>query len=433
MLPLHPAVPISAHLWPGIKSWASEAIEYIAHLNIDKLRNTDVSRKAFESWYIHSDPLHSALTFSTILASFVFVVGRATDNASTVDRLWTFLPVIFSAHFALHSHWTSAANVSKLFSWSGAYSKWQSFIPNGVDERMFLILVLQVIWSIRLSYNTLRRGFFDFSKEDYRWPIVRAKLTKFQFAMLDLIFVAFTQVYLLMATALPQYFLLTATRAYHPANPTTPLGWPDFAIAALFLLNLVFEQIADSQQQAFQMWKHGSAKKEGKDTTGKVKQLPRGTGLTEGNLQRGFLTSGLWAWSRHPNFLCEQLNFWILPLFTVRATVPQAIFDQLYSSAKTSIDLRQPAYFIDNFKIAIPHFFNYSWIISLAMSGLFLASTLLTEYISSDKYPKYRTYQQRVGMFLPGTTILKGLWLGLRGTLGRVNEEVYGASKSKEQ
>ena len=213
-----------------------------------------------------------------------------------------------------------------------------------------------------------------------------------------------------------------ATRAYHPANPTTPLGWPDFAIAALFLLNLVFEQIADSQQQAFQMWKHGSAKKEGKDTTGKVKQLPRGTGLTEGNLQRGFLTSGLWAWSRHPvsdigefgrsswpkpldyvfqqNFLCEQLNFWILPLFTVRATVPQAIFDQLYSSAKTSIDLRQPAYFIDNFKIAIPHFFNYSWIISLAMSGLFLASTLLTEYISSDKYPKYRTYQQRVGMFL---------------------------------
>ena len=110
----------------------------------DKIIAGAVGDARWQSWYIHSDPLHSALTFSTILASFVFVVGRATDNASTVDRLWTFLPVIFSAHFALHSHWTSAANVSKLFSWSGAYSKWQSFVPNGVDERMFLILVLQV-------------------------------------------------------------------------------------------------------------------------------------------------------------------------------------------------------------------------------------------------------------------------------------------------
>lgn len=32
---------------------------------------------------------------------------------------------------------------------------------------------------------------------------------------------------------------------------------------------------------------------------------------------------------------------------------------------------------------------------------LFQASTWLTEWISSDKYPEYKEYQARVGKFLP--------------------------------
>lgn len=101
----------------------------------------------------------------------------------------------------------------------------------------------------------------------------------------------------------------------------------------------------------------------------------------------------------HQNFFCEQLNFWILPLFTLRATVPQKVFEHLWASLKTSIDLRNPYYIIEAVKAASPHLFNYSWLISLGMTALFLASTRLTEAISLGKYPKYKEYQRRVGMF----------------------------------
>lgn len=97
-----------------------------------------------QSWYIHTEPLHSALTFSTALSVLTFVLGELTNNSSTVDRLWAWLPILYSAHFALHPHWAGAGSVTKLFSWSGALSPWQAIVPNGVDERMFLVLILQV-------------------------------------------------------------------------------------------------------------------------------------------------------------------------------------------------------------------------------------------------------------------------------------------------
>jgi hypothetical protein len=45
----------------------------------------------------------------------------------------------------------------------------------------------------------------------------------------------------------------------------------------------------------------------------------------------------------------------------------------------------------------------YNWTIvgALLYIILFQASTWLTESISSEKYPEYAEYQQRVGVFLP--------------------------------
>ena len=50
---------------------------------------------------------------------------------------------------------------------------------------------------------------------------------------------------------------------------------------------------------------------------------------------------------------------------------------------------------------------------ALALSALFISSTLFTESISCPKYPAYIAYQKRVGMFTPSMTFIKGLKIKL--------------------
>ena len=97
--------------------------------------------------------------------------------------------------------------------------------------------------------------------------------------------------------------------------------------------------------------------------TGKV---PRG--FTQAELDRGFVVSGLWAYSRHPNFVCEQTIWFCLYQW----------------GCYTSRVL-------------------YSWIGagSLCLIMLFQGSTWLTEFLSSQKYPEYKDYQKQVAMFVP--------------------------------
>lgn len=93
------------------------------------------------------------------------------------------------------------------------------------------------------------------------------------------------------------------------------------------------------------------------------------------DLDRGFNTTGLFAWSRHPNFAAEQ-SFWVT----------------LYVWASYTID--SPI--------------NWTIIGPAAYLILFQASTFLTERISAKKYSEYREYQRRVGMFIPRIFKLQG-------------------------
>ena len=91
-------------------------------------------------------------------------------------------------------------------------------------------------------------------------------------------------------------------------------------------------------------------------------------GFKQSDLDRGFITSGLWGYSRHPNFAAEQ-SIWFF----------------LYQwSCYASKNL-------------------YSWLAigPLFLTMLFQGSTWLTELITSGKYPEYNEYRRRVGMFVP--------------------------------
>ena len=91
-------------------------------------------------------------------------------------------------------------------------------------------------------------------------------------------------------------------------------------------------------------------------------------GYHQEDLDRGFNVSGMFAWSRHPNFAAEQ-SVWIT-LYAWGAYITRGYI---------------------NWTITGPIFYML----------LFQASTSLTERISTRKYPEYAEYQKRVGKFLP--------------------------------
>jgi steroid 5-alpha reductase family enzyme len=70
--------------------------------------------------------------------------------------------------------------------------------------------------------------------------------------------------------------------------------------------------MADNQQYSYQTFKHSVG--QDKKTQEKLEAMGDWIGArirwTEDDRKRGFVTKGLWAWSRHPNFLCEQ-SFWV--------------------------------------------------------------------------------------------------------------------------
>lgn len=131
----------------------------------------------------------------------------------------------------------------------------------------------------------------------------------------------------------------------------------DIIIARVLMAGVLLEFFADQQQ-----WDFHKAKSQYQKTA----KVPLKNSRSE--LDRGFCSSGLWALSRHPNFLAEQ-SVWVI----------------LYQwSCWETGSL-------------------YSWAGVGAMSYLILfqSSTWLTERITAGKYPEYKEYQKRVGKFLP--------------------------------
>lgn len=98
----------------------------------------------------------------------------------------------------------------------------------------------------------------------------------------------------------------------------------------------------------------------------KTARVPKG--YTREQIEHGFNTTGLFAWSRHPNFAAEQ-SVWVLLYLWSAVT------------CKTWI--------------------SFAGVGALSYLALFQGSTWLTELITSDKYADYKIYQQNVGRFIP--------------------------------
>src|SRR5579862_4101629 len=98
----------------------------------------------------------------------------------------------------------------------------------------------------------------------------------------------------------------------------TPINSADILLTVAFIGCLSLETIADEQQWIYQNAKHA---KPAKETRSASKQARVASYCQPEDLQRGFIAGGLFKYSRHPNFACEQAIWFIFYAFGCNATV----------------------------------------------------------------------------------------------------------------
>ncbi|KAF4597446.1 hypothetical protein EYR40_007905 [Pleurotus pulmonarius] len=356
-------------------------------------------------------------------------------QSNGVDRVWTFLPTIYTAYYALLPVWpTTSATTSRFWFLSPNVIPYKPEdirlqLVEDFSPRALVMLGLVTLWMFRLSYNTYRRGLFSLTEEDYRWAVLRKKLHPVLFQIFNVTFISITQNFLLLLLGLP-----TASAAL---QPHTPLTTSNKTLAALALITLALEFTADNQQFSFQTYKHtllhkdtlaqtvasvlatntdlhssrGVRSRDGWEYDARKQWVGARLGWTPEDARRGFVCRGLWAYSRHPNFACEQTFWWIVTLFPILAPSappfvrPFAVLRDFVASP--SLVLLTPL------APLLP---------AICLSILFVSSTIFTESITASKYPEaYAEYRKRVAMFSPLHTMIKGV---LRGS---------GSGKSKSE
>lgn len=263
------------------------------------------------------DPLLVVLLVAAAASAFCWIASLITKDTSWVDRLWSIVPVVYVWIFAVAA------------------------ITAGEDAtRVLLMAVLVTAWGARLTFNFARKGGYT-GMEDYRWAILRGRMKPWQFQIFNLLFIVLYQNALLVLITLPAYI------AWQHPVPLT--GW-DAAFAVLFAAFLAGEFIADQQQ-----WEFHQAKK-----------------AAGGHLDPGFLTTGLFAYSRHPNFFFEQAQWWVFYAIGAVALVADG-----------------------------GGWLNGTIVGAALLTVLFIGSTIFTESITASKYPAYADYRRTTSMLVP--------------------------------
>jgi steroid 5-alpha reductase family enzyme len=98
-------------------------------------------------------------------------------------------------------------------------------------------------------------------------------------------------------------FLLGVPAKIAVTQPHSSLGVSDYVLGAFGFLTILTEFIADNQQYSYQTFKRSGKLNPSEWIGARI-------AWTKRDAERGFVMRGLWAWSRHPNFLCEQ-SFWV--------------------------------------------------------------------------------------------------------------------------
>lgn len=200
---------------------------------------------AVSDWH----PIAVALAADVAATLVVFAFSVAFDNSSFYDPYWSVAPLPIALYWSLAPGPESA-----------------------LATRQALVVAVVALWGLRLTSNWAR-GWHGLGHEDWRYVDLRRKSGSAYWA------VSFAGLHLgptliVFLGCLPLWAAVAAG--------SRPLGLLDLAGAALALGGTLLELVADEQLRRFR----------------RASPAPGAV-----------LETGLWAWSRHPNYLGEIL-FW---------------------------------------------------------------------------------------------------------------------------
>jgi len=224
------------------------------------------------------------LLFVNLLAFFnvdvlFWIVAQIQGTTWLIDPYWTLIPLLIQAFYQYHP-------LAQADLWRG-----------------LVVSTLLRLWSARLTLSYLRREEWQFgAREDWRYTDLAKQYGRI-WPVLSFFATYLVQHVMLVGITLPLYAVFTS------AAPWTPL---DTAAAVLTAAGMAISYTADNQLNAF------------------MKENQRRQ--AEGMPVQLILDSGLWRYSRHPNYFGEQLFWWALSLFAVRLGQPWMVLGTLFNS-----------------------------------------------------------------------------------------------------
>ena len=243
----------------------------------------------------------------------IFIFSRLYKNSSFYDAYWSVIPPLIALYWALEATAIEATAIA------------------ADDTRTWLVIVLVWLWGIRLTVNwaTYWPGL---EHEDWRYGPIKTNAGKWN-ALADFSAIHLFPTVIVFVACLPIYAAV--------AMDARPLNWLDYVAAAVTALAIIIELLSDIQLHRFL-----AHRKEGE-----------------------IMKTGLWAYSRHPNYFGEWL-FWAgLALFGI-AAVPSA----------------------------------WWWVLpgSVAMLVMFLVASIpMIDKRSVERRPEYEAHMARVSGFVP--------------------------------
>lgn len=170
---------------------------------------------------------------------------------------------------------------------------WVYFLltPDGYLPRKLLIAALVTIWGLRLGLHIHQRN--HGKPEDFRYQEFRRKYGPERYW-----WVSFFQVFLLQGVLM---FVIGAPLLIAQAGPG-PIGLVDGLGVLVWIIGFYFEAVGDAQLKAF-------------------KANPANKGK--------LLNTGLWAYTRHPNYFGDSAQWWGYYLLAVSAGGWWSIFSPI--------------------------------------------------------------------------------------------------------